>query len=367
MSLSNSNKMVLAIMAIGIVFLAYYFIPYKSLVNKETLIRTEVSTLQTEYNSLVLELQKKDEYIAGTEAAKVELDRLAGLLPQNLPQENTIALVYDMEQTLGIEITSFTMTDEVVDKSYEDPTNLENSEYGIKASLTTQVTCTYDQLKELLNYVNNNKNRMVLTDLTLVSNIASGDITTSIILSSYGLRLFGRENVEASLGEFDYGKNSIFEPYDAYSAAYEVSDSLSTSEEDVADFFIYLDPIKSDRTTTTLGKTGDPAGETFLLDDNENISNGEINFFQIDGVYYYRYKIGTSSYPVNYTQGYVFEPGEELEVQIFSADRLDDSDVSGLNLTVINDTDMVVNIVYYSEDFDNPRLTVNSEGPVVIH
>jgi type IV pilus assembly protein PilO len=84
-------------------------------------------------------------------------------------------------------------------------------------------------------------------------------------------------------------------------------------------------------------------------------------------VYYYRYKVGTISYPTNYTQGYIFEPGEELEIQIFSADRLDETDVSGLDLSIINETDMVVNIVYYSEDFEDPRLALTSEGPVAIH
>ncbi|MDA3845229.1 MAG: hypothetical protein PF505_01630 [Vallitaleaceae bacterium] len=365
--MTNSSKIMLVVMAIVIVFGVYYFVPYKSMVSKETLLKSEVSTLQTEYNGLVQELQKKDEYVAGIEIAKEELNRLASLLPQNLPQENTIALVYDMEQTLGLEVTAFTMTEELVETSFEDATNPENNEYGIRASLTTQVTCTYDQLKELLNYVNNNQSRMVLRDLTLVSNVATGELTTSINLSSYGLRLFERENIEASLGEFDHGKNSVFEPYDAYSSAYDVSTALGTSEEDVADFFIFLDPTQSDRTTTTLGKSGDPAGLTYILEDNDKVSSGEVNFYQVDGVYYYRYKVGTISYPTNYTQGYIFEPGEELEIQIFSADRLDETDVSGLDLSIINETDMVVNIVYYSEDFEDPRLALTSEGPVAIH
>jgi type IV pilus assembly protein PilO len=146
-----------------------------------------------------------------------------------------------------------------------------------------------------------------------------------------------------------------------------VSDAFEGSEEDVADFFILLDPIQSDRTTTTIGRTGDPTRVTYVLDDNVEIVDGEIHFYQEDTFYYYRYKVADQTYPSEYTQGYMFDPGEELEVQIFSSDRIDSEDVSGLNLNIINETDMVVNIVYYTEDFENPRLVYTSQGAVEVH
>jgi len=154
---------------------------------------------------------------------------------------------------------------------------------------------------------------------------------------------------------------------DSFEQQEQGDNSNGTSEEDVADFFILLDPLQSDRTTTILGRTGDLTRATYVLNDAVGIAEGEINFYQEGEYYYYKYRIGDSTYPTDYALGYMFEPGEELEIRIFSSDRVDADDISGFNLNIINETDMVVNIVYYSEDFENPRFTYTSIGPVEVH
>lgn len=365
--MSSSTKVLLVIIVIAIIFGGFYMFPYKSMSDRETGLKNEINNLQSEYNQLIEELNKKDEYIAGTEAAEVALEELAYALPQNLPQENTISLVHDIETTIGTRISTFTMTDEVIISSLENAANPELSEYGIQSNFQTIINCTYDQLKDLLDYVNNNKYRMVLTNLTMSSTPDTGNLQVVVNLSSYGLRLGTREAVQASLGEYDYGKNSVFEPFDEYSLLNDVSDAYQTSEEDVSDFFILLDPLQSDRTTTTIGRSGDPVRDTYVYDENPGVVSGEIHFYQEDGFYFYRYRVEDDSYPEIYTQSYMFDPGEELEIQILSAYRVDEDDISGLNMNIINETDMVVNIVYYSEDFDNPRFQYTSQGPVEVH
>lgn len=365
--MSNSTRVLLVIIVIGIIFGGYYMFVYKSLENNEVVLNSEVNRLQGEYNRLTEELRKKDEYLDGIEVATDRLDQLADILPPNLPQENTIAMVHDIETTIGTRVNNFTMTDETIISEFVNPVNPELNEYGIQSVINTTISCNYDQLKNVLDYVNNNKYQMVLRDLTLSSTAETGNIIVSINLTTYGLRFGDREEVQASLGEFDYGKDSVFEPFEEYAELFELSDSYQSTEDDLADFIIVLDPMQSDRSTTTIGRAGDNTRSTYIYDDNSGIAEGEIHFYQIDDYYYYKYKLEFESYPIDYSQGYMFEPGEELEIQIFSAERVDSEDISGININIVNDTDMVVNLIYYSEDFGNPRFNYTSQGAVEVH
>ena len=129
-----------------------------------------------------------------------------------------------------------------------------------------------------------------------------------------------------------------------------------------------LNPIFSDNATVIIGKGNNPIRTTYVYDDKNGITDIEIEFYQEGDKYYYRYKAGDESYPENYSKGEEFDPGKVLEINVSSKDRVSDDDLSGANATIINNTDMPVNIVYYHEDSKNPRLNISKmEGDVIIN
>lgn len=364
--MSNRDKIIFIFLLVIALALAVYFIPYKRLAQKETALKNEVAGLDAKYSELTQEMLKKDEYLKGIEDAKTILEDTAAALPQALTQERLIAIVNDMENVLDIQMPSIELGSTETLFTFEDPNAEGANEVAIKNTVSSSSECTYNQLKDLLNYVNYHKDRIVLNELQIASDPKTGLLGINYSLSFFGLSIDGREEEVINLGEFPMGKNIVFEPFEAYGEKFNVSDSFGQTEENSADFSIRLHPYRADTTTTLIGKTDNPS--SFIYDERNSIVDNEIIFYQEDNTYYYQYKVGETSYPKDYISGVAFDPGLVLEIAIFSSDRFDDDDVSGINATIFNKTDMPVNIVYRSEDKLNPRFNiVHTEGDVIIH
>ncbi len=64
----------------------------------------------------------------------------------------------------------------------------------------------------------------------------------------------------------------------------------------------------------------------------------------------------------------MFLPGDYLSFMVLSSQRSGDEDMAAVDATIINDTDMTLNIKVANEDKGNPRFVVKStSGDVVIY
>jgi type IV pilus assembly protein PilO len=367
--MTDKNKSVIIALGIIVLVLLYYFFPYKMLEEDKSSLKLEVQKLTLTYNALLTDINKEDQYREDMETFNEENEIIAAMLPQELPQERLIYIVNDLEDYLDIEIANVSLgTQETLFTL--DTNSVLGSEYAISNEIKTTIACSYSQLKELIDYVNNNEDRMVLKDLSIVSNDSEGDLKVAFGLEFYGLEISGREPEELDLGEFEIGKNGVFDGFDGYTGGTNTPYSSSSNQlqDDKADFYVSLSPIISDKTSVIIGKGDDVSSVTAVYYDDNSATDIEFVLTQSDGVYYYKYKAGNDTYPNDYSTAVAFDPGSTLEILISSDDRIGDSDLSGANATIINNTDMPVNIVYYKEDFDNPRFTLGyTEGEVIVH
>lgn len=386
--MSEREKKLLVLVGVLFFVVIYYYLAYVPLTNKLDIAESENSNLTAQLNVLNMDVIRKDEYIKGTKEAGAEIQGAELLLPPALPQELIIKSITDIEANVpDIEIPTFTLglqettlfsdnssatqtTSDATISAATDPSTsaaaikVAPTESGIAVIVGTTITTKYESFKQFLKYLQTYPIRVSIKGLSLTSDQETGDLSATFTLTWYGLQSTDRTITDTDyFGPYSAKKNSIFEPISKFSTT--TTSTTTTAKDDKEDFFIILDPITSDGTTVIIGKTGDPQGQTYARADKNAVENIEIEFYQSGSTYYYHYKTSSESYPASYSSGAVFTPGNAIEIQLISSDRTSADDLSGANATIINKTDIPVNIVKFSEDQATPRLKiVKTEGLV---
>lgn len=152
-------------------------------------------------------------------------------------------------------------------------------------------------------------------------------------------------------------------------------DSATNNAENVPaqmqyDFFMTVKPITSDLPTVIIGRSQDPERKTYIYADNPGFEDAEIQLIKESGKYYYRYKNKTQSSPRNYEGDMIsFQPaGSILGLSVVSSVRKGDNDGSGVNLSIINKTDLKLNVKIDYDDVKKPRVNiVNKVGDIYIN
>ena len=163
-----------------------------------------------------------------------------------------------------------------------------------------------------------------------------------------------------------YGKQNPF------SAS--ASGTLSTTIEeaakqkaDIKDFSMSVRSVSSDLPSIMIGTYNDKAMKTYVYNDLNGVDSAEIYFTEVNGKFYYKYKLGSSSYPVQYSgNGVEFTPANgDIRLAIFSNKRISVTDNSGVDMRVINNTTKVVNVYLTNDDSSRPRVSIKAEGNAV--
>jgi type IV pilus assembly protein PilO len=133
------------------------------------------------------------------------------------------------------------------------------------------------------------------------------------------------------------------------------------------DFIMNVKPISSDLPTVTLGEEDDIARDSYVYADSNSVESINIEVMQDGEMYYYKYRTSMESYPVNYEEEWIeFTPENDyISMQINSEPRSGADDQAGVELNIVNDTDIIFYINILNEDLINPRVEYEESGNVV--
>lgn len=151
----------------------------------------------------------------------------------------------------------------------------------------------------------------------------------------------------------------------------EISENVPTEIQPISpykspDFYMVLKPANSDANTLTMGKS--PHRYTALYADNDGVENVTLKVRKNNGKYQYQYATSLQTFPGE-NQWNDFDPTEKgkLVLDVQSTERLPQNDVSGVLLTIQNDTDLSMTVYTYHEDPQRPRLKVNkASGKITV-
>jgi type IV pilus assembly protein PilO len=136
-----------------------------------------------------------------------------------------------------------------------------------------------------------------------------------------------------------------------------------------SDFVLRANPITSDSNTVIIGRSKDGSKQSYIYSDNEKIELVEFAFTKTGEEYFYKYKTNTKSYPENFNNAVKFIPNEgNISLDIFSQKRVSDSDLSGANIKITNETDKDVVVNILDDDKNRPRIEIIKEiGDILVN
>lgn len=359
MKLNDREKQ--SMVLIGIVALAasFYFLGYKPLITQKDVIEQEVSALKGQLDQYASTLQSRIFYEEATPKLMQENAQIDDRLPQALPQELVIQTMDTLSQTLEMTLPNIGFTQVESVPLAIDPQTEEASSRGVltglKTGVTTATTCTYKELKTLLEYIRTLPMEVAIENMSMSA--VEDKLAISFSMSLFGLEVPDRGTDPLSLGAYKAGKENMFQNEGA---------QASTRQEQMIyeDLFMIIDPVVSDNSAITMGKAKDSKRETYLYEETNAPSKVQIHFTQSGNDYYVKYQVGEHRYPEGEDK-LILSPNGAFGIKVESTPRLYEDDQNEVQLTIHNETDKIAYIYVKNDDLEQPRFNlVKSTGDV---
>lgn len=384
MKLSERDRKLLLILVIVIIVCAPYFFVIQPLMDKVDSLGKEISDLnaQVKYRE-ELALMEEEYGKAAEQMAAMETELLSKF-PSDLPQEASILFIHNTEQVIPISLYQVAFGDDVAaqvtstaeEQAIEDveaetgdttqteviEDNTQTTSLGLGLTgIQTQTRFAYDagyeEFKDFLKYIADYHDRMVITELEASysgeMNLVSGNLT----LSQYALKGEGRNTVQFLEPNMIQGTTNVFK---------QASGNFDTTEVAASpDFFILLNQPGADVDAIIVGQSNDVTESTYLSSTKNAKQEVNIYFEGETGKYNAYYEIGKTKYD---DAGVDFDKDGNIELQIISSSRLDDSDKVEISLNIYNTSDAIVKVTTLNDDAEKPRVTIKgTEGDIIIN
>ena len=384
MKLSERDKKLLLILVIVIIVCVPYFFIIQPLMDKVDSLGKEISDLnaQVKYRE-ELALMEEEYGKAAEQMAAMETELLSKF-PSDLPQEASIVFIHNTEQLIPISLYQVAFGDDVAaqvtstaeEQAIEDveaetgdttqteviEDNTQTTSLGLGLTgIQTQTRFAYDagyeEFKDFLKYIADYHDRMVITELEASysgeMNLVSGNLT----LSQYALKGEGRNTVQFLEPNMIQGTTNVFK---------QASGNFDTTEVAASpDFFILLNQPGADVDAIIVGQSNDVTESTYLSSTKNAKQEVNIYFEGETGKYNAYYEIGKTKYD---DAGVDFDKDGNIELQIISSSRLDDSDKVEISLNIYNTSDAIVKVTTLNDDAEKPRVTIKgTEGDIIIN
>ena len=384
MKLSERDKKLLLILVIVIIVCVPYFFIIQPLMDKVDSLGKEISDLnaQVKYRE-ELALMEEEYGKAAEQMAAMETELLSKF-PSDLPQEASILFIHNTEQMIPISLYQVAFGDDVAaqvtsaaeEQAIEDveaetgdttqteviEDNTQTTSLGLGLTgIQTQTRFAYDagyeEFKDFLKYIADYHDRMVITELEASysgeMNLVSGNLT----LSQYALKGEERNTVQFLEPNMIQGTTNVFK---------QASGNFDTTEVAASpDFFILLNQPGADVDAIIVGQSNDVTESTYLSSTKNAKQEVTIYFEGETGKYNAYYEIGKTKYD---DAGVDFDKDGNIELQIISSSRLDDSDKVEISLNIYNTSDAIVKVTTLNDDAEKPRVTIKgTEGDIIIN
>lgn len=225
----GQRNLLLVILAIGILFVCIYYVAKPQFEDRKDII-AEKEERETYYNDLKAKDVNRQQYVEDTEKYQTLYTEILDEFPSELYQENTIMYLegikneYDFDfpsVTLGEETLFYTLgTGATGDASLDGSTAAtETDENGdvvvsgafncYSASFPTSYAGSYDNLKDVIDYIENSDFRMSVDSIDIAFNDETGLYEGEMTFTSYAVSGGDRTTDQVDVN-VNTGTNNIF-------------------------------------------------------------------------------------------------------------------------------------------------------------
>lgn len=377
LSLGDREKKILMVVVAFALLAAAYLLGYQKLMDKVDKYDKETTELKTKHADLVAKSNNKEKYIEDTKQFKDATNAILSDYENDISQDGSVMFIHTMENANDTWVKSLSMTENEVIYSFGNvPSTNPNATglayttdmQGIKCTYTLSYEAGYDEWKKLLTYINGYYSKNTIDSISMVYNAKDDIVSGTMVMSAYAItgsnRNYSHPKIVLPTSTVNIFNSAIFDPGD-----FDITGNNGDYILSDYDYYITLNSATSDSAAIVMGKKDDSSGKSVLSSNENSQQNVSIKFSGANGRYYVSYKLGNATYPaVDYDKGESFDAGTSIDLLIMSSSRLTNEDKSGINLTLINESDMTLNVKICNEDEDSPRLSVASRtGRVEIY
>ena len=364
--LAVKDKRLIYTLIIAAIIIAAFF-GYRAIDKQVDDLDKKTQELDSVYKDLQEKASHKNEYIVKTMVYDALYTRVINSYAAGLDEPVTIMDLADMEKTTDTWINQAAFTK--VGTLYTfgqitstNPSKAGKSVYstdmlGIGSTETISYEGTYEQLKTLINRINNTNKEYKIDSLQISYNKAEELVNGSMVVNYYAVTGMNRPWMDIDIPGVSQGTKN---PFDSNTHTTKPVDQ-SALEKMKSDYDVYLalNAATSDVESIVLALRNDVIGTTKVSANSNDKEKVQIHITGTNGAYKISYQVGDNTYPVtDYDKGESFVPGESIDILVVSKERLSDDDKSTAVLTVINDSDKSVNLGVHNDDPENPRCII---------
>lgn len=376
-SLSDRDKKIVMIILAFALLAAAYFFGYKNFMEQADKYDKETAKLTTKHQDLTAKAANKDKYIADAKKYDDQTSAILASYDNGLSQDGSLMFMNTLEKANNTWIKSMSMTPVTAEyqfgKVYSTNPNGGGLVYttdmkGVSSTYTLSYETSYKDWKKVLSYLNGYYSKHTVDSISMTYNQIQDKVSGSLVVTAYAItgaeRNYKHPNIKLPTSTVNLFKSASFNPGDfdieGNNGDYILSDY---------DYYLNLNSATTSAASVVIGKKDDTTGKSVLSSASNEKVNASIKFSGSNGRYKVSYKIGDATYPATeYNAGADFVPGNGLELLVMSSARMSDADKSGVSLTLINETDMKLNVKICNEDDSNPRLSIASKtGSIEIY
>lgn len=193
---------------------------YKPLLEERNAMVQENVDLNTRWIELQNMSRDKERYKAGINASRTEVSKVLNRYGVGNTPEKSIMLVKRMEEEVGVKIPNVSFSNPSVLTSVEMPMiqDTESGTYNIQyttvdlltETLTMSYSCTYEQLKKLVDFVNAYPERMNIASISVSYDSETSNLSGSLVLNLFAVTGTDRVYTEPAIDDIRLGEDNIF-------------------------------------------------------------------------------------------------------------------------------------------------------------
>lgn len=418
MKMTDSQKaLILGILGVAIAALS---IIYFAKPNYDSMNATKLENQGLEQRLLDLQdkQSRRDLYLAETEEYQQKFDEILNAFPADLNQEISIMFMQGIKEendfdidslglgqkeqfyTLGIgggdtalnadgtpvaADTTEAATDGTDAAATDTAANTEavtdiaaNADGGVadtsgylcyRAAFPVTYAGSYDAIKDVVAYVDNYSDRMVVDSIDIAYDAESDLYTGEMNLMCYAIESEDRPERKIDLNEVEIGVDNVFQGGSGAGASGNDTSLNKYDENEGAaitsnyDFYAMVNPAGSDVSAKLVGQNGTGKEASVISNSDNSVSTISFDFYEKDGKTYCKYTLDNStSYEAEVTSA------EDIKLLLQSSARKDENDKVGIRVTINNTSNLPVYVKVSGDDTESARVAIaNKTGSVKVY
>lgn len=348
---SRDKELIVLALSLGIVAASWF--GGARFINKKTAeIEAERDLLQAEYDDRKSILDRKDEYLKDTKDYNDAYSLMMTRYPGGISTVRQIMFVVGLEERFGLQVLSVDYTDGEPIYEFQSVEPKNQMPYSfISGTIQIPVLIEYDQWKEFLDYVFSYEDKSTVPEVSARFDAALGKVDAVVTFRQFAITGEGRKAEEPKV-TVPLGTDNIFTSGAELSYNGTQAEQIEAIKKNFA-CYVMLYPSASDVKAKVIA--GADESEKAVSESNEE-ETLTILAEESDGQCSITYALGGGRPHVQYGL-----TGDTLDLYVLSSPRMGEADLSGVRVSIDNQTSKKLRIAVSGDDRMRPRFVVEQQ------